>query len=170
MLVDGRWIKWILGILCFCMTTLSYAQIAGQVHDSEGRLMKLSDLHNKWIVVNYWAEWCGGCVEEIPELNRFYQHNQDKNIVVLGVNYDQPPSLYLQQSIRRIGIEFPVLQEDPRMLWQLGDIAVLPTTFIINPQGDVVRKIIGPNTEQSLMKVVQNRLAAKGKKKKSAIG
>ncbi len=170
MLGKGKWMKWILCVLLYSVATFSYAQIVGQFHDAQGRLIKMSDLRGKWVIINYWADWCGGCIEEIPELNRFYEHNKDKNIVIFGVNYDQLPPVYLQQSMRQIGIEFPVLLEDPRVAWQLGDVSVLPTTFIVNPQGDVMRKIIGPNTEQSLLKVVQNRLVMKDKIKKTSVG
>lgn len=163
---QGSWMKWIVCIVLCFFTTVSAAQISGSIRDSQGAVIKASDLQNKWIVINYWADWCSGCVEEVPELNRFYQKNKDKNIIVLGVNYDQLPPTYLQQSIRQIGIEFPVLSEDPRLMWRLGEVTVLPTTFIVNPQGDVMRKIIGPNTEQSLSRVVQNRLVMKDKTKK----
>lgn len=162
--------KFFLILLCSIMTVTGYAQVVGQFHDAEGRSVRLGDLKHKWLIINYWADWCDSCIEEIPELNSFYEHNQDNNIVLLGVNYDQLSQPDLKQAMRRSGIIFPVLLEDPRLMWQLGDITVLPTTFIINPHGDVVKKIIGPNTEQSLLKVVHNRLASKGKTKKSTVG
>lgn len=167
--MQGSCTKWIVFILLCCFTTISSARITGQIPDSHGRIVKASDLRNKWVIVNYWADWCSGCIEEIPELNRFYQNNRDQNVVILGVNYDQLPPAYLQQSIQQTGIEFPVLLEDPRLLWHLGEVSVLPTTFIVNPNGDVMRKIIGPNTEQSLLRAVQNTLV-KNKTKKTSIG
>lgn len=156
------WLRRVLFFLLCSITMIGCAQDHSRLHDSEGRIIKMSDLKNKWIIVNYWADWCESCIEEIPELNRFYQNNQDKNIVILGVNYDRLPRPYLNDAIRKTGIVFPVLLEDPSELWRLGEVTVLPTTFIVNPQGDVVKKIIGPNTEQSLLKILQNRVLAKG--------
>lgn len=150
-------------LLWSAITVTGHAQVEGQFHDAEGRPVRLGDLQNKWLIINYWADWCDSCVEEIPELNNFYQHNQNKNIVLIGVNYDQLSQPDLKQAMQKSGITFPVLLEDPKLLWQLGEISVLPTTFIINPQGDVVKKIIGPNTERSLLKIINNRFAAKNK-------
>lgn len=130
-------------------------------HGSNGRVLSSSEFSNKWIIVNYWADWCDSCMEEIPELNKFYKNNQGKNMIIVGVNYDRLENPGLQQAIQRAGILFPVLQEDPASKWRLSEVTVLPTTFIINPDGDVVRKIIGPNTEQSLLKIVHNRLYGK---------
>jgi thiol-disulfide isomerase/thioredoxin len=159
----------ILVIVMFSMTIVCFAQVSGNFHDSAGRAIKMHELKDKWIVINYWADWCESCVEEIPELNKFYRHNQDKNILIFGVNYDQLPLPYLRQAVHKTGISFPVLYEDPRILWQLGDVTVLPTTFIINPQGDVVKKVIGPNTEQSLLKIMTNNLALQHKNKKAIL-
>lgn len=156
-------------LLLFCSVTVSSYAITTELHDSNGRLLNLDEFKNKWIIVNYWADWCESCMEEIPELNRFHQNNQGKDIVFFGVNYDRLPKLYLNQAMDKMGITFPVLLEDPNSLWHLGEVTVLPTTFIINPQGDVVKKIIGPNTEQSLLKLVNNRVLAKSKSNKKYI-
>lgn len=148
-----------------------YSHITFSFHDATGRFISHSEFKNKWIIVNYWADWCDSCIEEIPELNNFYRNNQDHNILIFGVNYDRLPNPVLRQAIKKTGILFPVLQEDPADLWRFGEITALPTTFIINPDGDVVRKIIGPNTEQSLLKIVHNRLYGKKniKEKKNQI-
>lgn len=124
------------------------------LHDTKGNVIRPSQLHGKWIIVNYWAAWCGTCIREIPELDRFYQHNHDKNVVLYGVNYDRLPSDELQTVMHDIQIEFPVLLEDPKNLWQLDEIEALPATFIINPQGLVVKKILGGNTEKSLLETL----------------
>lgn len=135
-----------------------YSLIGFSFHDATGRFVSSSAFKNKWIIVNYWADWCDSCLEEVPELNNFYKNNQDNNIVMIGVNYDGLTNLALQHAIKKAGILFPVLQEDPMQTWRLSEISVLPTTFVINPEGVVVRKIIGPNTEQSLLKIIHNRL------------
>lgn len=150
-------------IVCFvtALVLSFYSHVGFSFHDSMGRFLPSSEFKNKWIIVNYWADWCDSCIEEIPELNNFYKNNQDSNILIFGVNYDGLPNSVLRQAIKKSGIVFPVLQEDPAQVWGLGEVTVLPTTFIINPDGDVVRKIIGPNTEQSLLKIVHNRLYGK---------
>lgn len=167
---NGSWLKksiyFVLGLI-----VLAYANSGFCFHDAAGRSVPSSMFTNKWVIVNYWADWCDSCMEEIPELNNFYKNNQDNNIVIIGVNYDGLASPILRQAIQKAGILFPVLQENPAQKWRLGEVTVLPTTFIVNPDGDVVRKIIGPNTEQSLLKIVHNRLYGKksNKEKKNSL-
>ncbi len=150
-------------IMCMVVAIIFsfYSHTIFAFHDSTGRFLSSSAFKNKWIIVNYWADWCDSCIEEIPELNSFYKNNQDSNVLIIGVNYDGLPNNVLREAIKKTGILFPVLQENPAQMWRLGEITALPTTFIINPDGIVVRKIIGPNTEQSLLKIIHNRLYGK---------
>lgn len=148
--------KLLVFILIFCISMTSCADNSISLHDSDGRLLKMTFFKDKWVIINYWAEWCETCIEEIPELNKFYEHNINKDVLMFGVNYDQPPRYELQQSVRKMGIAFPVLLEDPNVLWNLGEIAVIPMTFIINPKGKVVKRIIGLNTEESLRSIVNS--------------
>jgi thiol-disulfide isomerase/thioredoxin len=156
------WLKKLCFIWLCAISMMSCAQSESlQLHDGDGRLIPMSELKNKWIVINYWADWCDSCIVEIPELNNFYLHNQNKNVLMFGVNYDQLPQNYLKQSMRRVGIEFPVMLEDPILLLKLGEVSVLPTTFIINPKGRVVRKIIGASTEDTLTTILNSYMLAK---------
>lgn len=132
------------------LSVMSCAQGDPIFSDTQGRSVQISQLRGKWVVVNYWAAWCHSCIEEMPELNRFYQNNSNKNIVFYGVNYDQLPSEALNEAIKNVDVQFPVLTEDPNTAWQLGDTDMIPVTFIINPDGKVVKKLVGVNTEQSL--------------------
>jgi peroxiredoxin len=120
-------------------------------HDMKGNTIQRSQLKGKWVVVNYWAAWCPSCVQEVPELNDFYKHTKNKNVVMFGVNFDQLQKAELKQAVSSLNIQFPVLVEDPNPYWSLGDINVLPTTFILNPQGKVVKTLYGGNTEEGLM-------------------
>lgn len=137
-----------------CLFSLaSFAETV--LKDNKGNSVQLSKLKDKWVVVNYWATWCGTCVHEIPELNRFYQKiKNDKNIVLYGVNYEGLSRGELNSAMSRYRVSFPNLVQDPRTAWHLEDTSVLPTTFIINPKGKVVKKIEGATTAQALMNIV----------------
>lgn len=120
-------------------------------YDANGHNAQFND---KWVIINYWADWCDSCMSEVSELNHFYLHNHDKNVVFYGVNYDQLPVASLKVAIRNAGITFPVLQLDPNSLWNLGEIDVIPTTFFISPKGQMVKKIVGPSTEADITKIL----------------
>lgn len=142
-------------IAALALSVGAYAAKSDKVfNDTQSHQVQLTKLKDKWIVVNYWASWCPTCMQEVPELNRFHEHNQNRNIIMLGVNYDHLPTDSLRQAVREANVSFPVLTEDPAEAWKLHGVVVLPTTFIINPEGKVVKKIIGTNTERSLLDTI----------------
>lgn len=136
------------------LSSMAHAISHAAFSDTFGDNIPLSKLKGKWVIINYWADWCDGCIAEVPELNSFYLHNKDKNILIYGVNYDQLPVDSLKISIQKIGISFPVLTEDPNSVWGLGAINMLPVTFIINPEGKIAKTIVGPSTEQSIKQIL----------------
>jgi thiol-disulfide isomerase/thioredoxin len=118
---------------------------------SEGRF---DQYQGNWLLINYWAEWCGPCRDEIPELNELHHQGETNGIVVLGVNYDGLVGEKLTDLIGTMDIEFPVLLDDPRLRWQQETPAVLPTTFLINPDGELAEVLVGPQSLDSLTAAV----------------
>ncbi len=142
-------------VILFCgFFIVNCAKQETVLHDTKGNAIFVSSLKGKWVIINYWAAWCDSCIKEIPALNDFYQHNQDKNIVLYGVNYDRMPMNDLQDAMDKLHMTYPVVLEDPAETWPIYGIDALPVTFIINPNGNVVKKILGANTEKSLLAIV----------------
>lgn len=121
--------------------------------DSENKAADSSKWQGKWVVINYWATWCDACGQEIPELNSFYQRHQNQ-IIMYGVNYDNLPLQQLRIAISQMQIRFPVLQSDPAKPLHLPTLNVLPTTFILDPQGNLVKQLVGPQTAKDLENIV----------------
>ena len=149
-----RFLKIFLMSLCSWLL-VSCSQQGSVLHDTQGNPIAVAQLQGKWVVINYWATWCESCTQEIAELNRFYQHNQDKNIVLYGVSYDHMPRQDLQNAMKRLHILYPVVLEDPAKIWALGEVEALPVTFIIGPDGEVAKKILGKSTEKSLLTTIR---------------
>ena len=105
-----------------------------------------------WQVINYWASWCGPCREEIPALNQLDAARED--IVVLGVNYDGLQGDALAADEEELGVEFATLPEDPAEKLGQPRPRVLPTTFIVNPESEVVEVLTGPQTEDSILAII----------------
>ncbi len=121
--------------------------------DSQNHKVETAKWSNQWVIINYWASWCDACGQEIPELNQFYRRNHDK-IVMYGVNYDNLVSDQLRTAISQMQIQFPVLQTDPAKIFNFPSLSVLPTTFVMDPQGKLVKQLIGPQTAQDLESIV----------------
>ena len=108
----------------------------------------LTNLRGQWVVVNYWASWCKPCIEEIPQLNRL--DSAYSNLTVVGVNYDGASGDELHTQAQRLGVGFATLAADPSTQLGISRPAVLPTTLILDPQGQLQRTLIGPQTVESL--------------------
>ena len=102
----------------------------------------------QWVVINYWAQWCKPCIEEIPELNEF--DKRYSKVVVLGVNFDGVTGEDLARQLEKLDVEFPTLGKDPFVTLDIPRPAVLPTTLVINPQGELSKTLVGPQTLASL--------------------
>lgn len=75
-------------------------------------------------------------------------------VQVVGVNYDGVRGNELYSLIRTMGINFPILLDDPRLRWDLAAPSILPTTLLINPNGELVTILVGPQTVDSLLEAV----------------
>ena len=117
--------------------------------DHRGQALTQADLDNRWVVVNYWAEWCAPCLHELPEFNRLAEGNPD--VLVLGVNYDGVGGDELLELSDRMDIQFSVMGGDFEQSLRLERPQVLPTTYIFDPQGALQHSLPGPQTEESLL-------------------
>jgi thiol-disulfide isomerase/thioredoxin len=103
-----------------------------------------------WLLVNYWAEWCKPCLEEIPELGAFAARHAGTARVVM-VNFDGVTGEALQQQARTLGIPPElVLDRDPAGELGLARPEALPSTFVIDPSGAQRNVLLGPQTVASL--------------------
>ena len=103
----------------------------------------------KLVIINYWATWCAPCRREVPELNKLLQEYGD-SLYIVGVNFDGSQGDSLQAEIAKLGIEFPNLLRDPRQLWGLDAVEVLPETLVIGGNGQLLHRLVGPQDKASL--------------------
>ncbi|MBA3534995.1 MAG: TlpA family protein disulfide reductase [Tatlockia sp.] len=135
-------------LFCLTLSSLSYSsQIV--LKDVKGQNIPFESLKGKWVVINYWASWCQPCLDEIIELNHFYEKNKAK-VALFAVNYDRAPLHSQIALIRKYKISYPSLQFDPAPLLGLGHINGVPATFIFNPKGKLHTTLYGPQTAESL--------------------
>ena len=118
--------------------------------DQHGRQVAASELEGRWLVINYWAEWCAPCRKEIPELNRLAEELQVQQVTVLGVNFDALQGEELRTAAEQLGIRFTVLASDPAPRLGLAPSQVLPVTWLIDPQGRVREQLSGEQTAMGL--------------------
>lgn len=125
--------------------------------DQHGTDVTAQQLEGQWLLINYWAEWCGPCRVEIPELNALDEAYDD--ITVLGVNFDGLQGEELAAASKDLDVRFRVLGIDPAERLDLPRSAVLPVTYIIDASGKVREQLVGEQTAEGL----QEHLARLGR-------
>ncbi len=110
----------------------------------------IDSYRGKWLVINYWAEWCTPCIKEIPALNKL-QEDYRGDITVAAVNADGLEAEALQSTSQRFGIRYEVLEKDPADALRLATPAALPTTYIFDPRGEMRAKLVGPQTAETIL-------------------
>lgn len=109
----------------------------------DGRQLELADFRGQVVLLNFWATWCPPCVAEMPSLERLHQRLGDRGLFVLGVSVDADAAAY-EQFLRTHNITFANYRDPERRVSTLYGTFMYPETYIIDRQGRLVRKIIGP--------------------------
>lgn len=119
----------------------------------EGDNVFLSDLKGKWIIFNYWADWCPPCIKEIPELNNL-QRNYSNKLKVFLINFDMLEGEELNQQLKKFNVKVDSLLSDPSTIYKWVIPENLPVTFIINKNGDLEHTLVGPQTEVEIISLL----------------
>jgi len=120
-----------------------------------GEKRSLDDYQGSWVVVNFWAEWCSPCLEEVPELNAIHNNEQVGDIQVIGVSFDPLDNQKISEIVIKWNIDYPVMASEPVPILPFGLPAQLPTNYLINPQGEVVKKLVGKQNAESILKAIE---------------
>ncbi|MET1253646.1 TlpA family protein disulfide reductase [Aliikangiella maris] len=122
----------------------------GQFTLLDGKSYSLDDFSGQWVIINFWAEWCSPCLEEIPELNKLANQEQAFKVTVIGVSYDQLTLNQLTDTVKKWQIEYPVIATEPVPILPFELPPTLPTNYLLNPDGKIVAKLVGTQTYESL--------------------
>lgn len=126
------------------------------IDDSKHKLSEYIG-HGQWVVLNIWGTRCPPCREEMPELVRFHDEHHNNNAIVVGIAIDFPSYGFAKKNevisfADDYLIDFPVLLSDSNITEKvgLGRLEGLPTTYLFNPNGNLVGKQIGGITKKIL--------------------
>ena len=113
------------------------------LHSLDGHELTLKDYRGKFLLVNFWATWCGPCKVEMPSLESLYQKFKKQNFAMIAVSNDIFGAQVVEPYIQAQNYTFPVgLDPKLKVSNQFGVIS-LPTTFLINPQGKIIGVLNG---------------------------
>ena len=119
----------------------------------DGKNIKLSDYKGKILILNFFATWCPPCKKEIPDFVKFYRQYKNKGVEIVGVAVGSKEK-NVKELVKKFNINYPVVMSDGRIEKLFGGIRFVPTTFIIDGKGNIIRKRIGMIGEEELKKIV----------------
>lgn len=111
--------------------------------DASGIKRKLSDFRGSVVIIDFWATWCPPCREEIPHFVELYNQYKDQGLEIIGVSMDQSPERVIPGFIEKNNINYTILFGEDKVYDLYGGINAIPTTFIVDKDGNLVRKYMG---------------------------
>ncbi len=120
-----------------------------QITTLDGRELRLSDLRGSIVMVDFWSSWCPPCRAEASVLAEAYERWSELGVEFVGISiWDNEEDVL--DFIKRNNIAYPNgIDGDGSIAVEFG-VKGIPEKFFVNPQGEIVRKVNGPNTSQSL--------------------
>ena len=113
-----------------------------------GRRTRLSEFRGKVVVLNFWASWCGSCVEEMPDLDRLQARIRSRGGIVLAVSVDENCGNY-EDFLKYYPVRFSTACEPTNKVSLDYGTVKIPETYIIDREGRIVRKVISPQQRDS---------------------
>jgi thiol-disulfide isomerase/thioredoxin len=127
------------------------------LEDLQGKTHRLEDYRGKWVLVNIWATWCPPCLSEIPELIGLHDAHKDSDLVVIGIAMDSGSISKVASFAETHGINYPVVMGNRKIIRQIGELNVLPTSYLYAPNGKKVSYQDGEVTRESIETYIKGK-------------
>lgn len=123
-----------------------------------GETIALSDLKGKVVLVNFWGTWCVPCLQEIPELVALSHRFKDEGFEVVGIAVDSGRPEDIRSFMAAHGIDYQILIGDLGIVKSRFFVVGFPTSLLIDRQGTIRKRYVGPQTEEVLKHDVESLL------------
>jgi peroxiredoxin len=109
----------------------------------DGEDVSLSQFRGKYVLVNFWATWCGPCKIEMPSLEALYQRFKNKNFALLAISNDMFGSTVVKPFIKANNLNFTILLDQRLKASNAFGVTSLPATYMIDPEGKIIGALLG---------------------------
>ncbi|HKY63036.1 MAG TPA: TlpA disulfide reductase family protein [bacterium] len=128
----------------------------------DGKPVSLASFRGRPVLLNFWATWCGPCQQEMPSLEALYQRYKDRGFVILGVSLDEEGWPVVEDFLKRVPVDFPLLLDSAQAVSDAYQIYRIPETYLIDAEGKIVDKFVGPQdyNQEIFYKKVERTLSS----------
>ncbi len=126
--------------------------------DLDGHAVHLSDLKGKVVVLDFWATWCPPCCQEIPHFIDLQGQLGSQGLQVVGISLDEGGVGVVRPFAQQNRINYVMLVGGQSVTDLYGGIQAIPTTFVIDKQGRIVKRLIGYNDESVFQDLIKGLL------------
>jgi peroxiredoxin len=137
---------------------------AWKLKDIDGKDVAFEQFKGKVVVIDFWATWCGPCRVEIPGYVEMQKKHGAEGLVIVGVSLDQAGPEVVKAFAAKYGINYPLVMADEAIQTKFGGIEAIPTTFLIDRDGQIRDRKVGAEESESYEKKVAAVLREGGKK------
>lgn len=150
-------------LLLFVSTGVILAQKGSKAPDfilktSDGKTLQLAGLKGKVVVVNFWATWCGPCRAEMPGFLQAYDKLKQKGLEIVGIALDEGGWDDVSPFVKKMNVKYPIVLGNTSVTNAYGGIDAIPSTFIIDRQGNLVDKHVGYMSKDEFEKKLKDLL------------
>jgi cytochrome c biogenesis protein CcmG/thiol:disulfide interchange protein DsbE len=135
-------------VLCLAGTLSAQKSMVGvaapdwKLKALDGQEVKLADFRGKVVILDFWATWCPPCRKEIPAFIELQQQYEKSGLVIVGISFDKAVET-VKEFARTEKINYPIAMGTMELAQAYGGINSIPTTFVVDPAGKIVKSFVG---------------------------
>ena len=130
-------------------------------YNQDGKQVSFAEYSKgKLVLVNFWATWCGPCVRETPDLVELSKEYASQGVVFIGISADRGEDAMdlVSEFVKKYQVDYPVVIDNGNLEEAFGGLRGYPTTFFIDRNGKIVKKMIGMQSKEKFAQELKSIL------------
>ena len=120
---------------------------AWNLKDLDGKSVASTNFSGKVVLLNFWATWCGPCIAEMPGLVAMQTKYRDRGLSIVGISVDEAGPGAVRSFVPRHNLNYTIVMTDGRVELDFGGIEFIPTSFLVDRDGNLIDKWVGYTEE-----------------------